>query len=254
MSAGDLIVADAGSGEIRRFDREGELVRVVGGLGDGPGEYASLGWMGRYGDSLLTWDRGADRFTVYDRDLQVARTYLAGVPSSQAPSQVVRGVLADGHVIRSTGESFVPPISSPGIVRPPLSSYLQAPTGEIVASLGPFPGTQISVHSSDATGRQLRLPVPLGDRTIMAVGADNLLVADSESREVKVLSGGQVLVRIYRPNLDPRPASESDVRAEIERLIEPIPSDGLREAMRGEFETIPVPDNLPWVSALACRR
>lgn len=47
--AGDRIVADAGSGEIRRFDRKGELVRVVGGLGDGPGEYASLGRRGSSG-------------------------------------------------------------------------------------------------------------------------------------------------------------------------------------------------------------
>ena len=60
---GSILVRQARSQELPVFGGEGELVRVIGGRGEGPGEYLSIDAMGWLGDTLWVGDWRLRRVT-----------------------------------------------------------------------------------------------------------------------------------------------------------------------------------------------
>jgi hypothetical protein len=85
------VIANAGTHELRFFDRSGSFIRSVGGQGEGPGEFTALGSIALRGDSLVAYDRRSLRFTVFDRDGE----YVGTTP----PGDTFVGLLADGTLI-----------------------------------------------------------------------------------------------------------------------------------------------------------
>ena len=62
-----IIVGNAGTGQLRYFDRDGQFLMQTGGRGGGPGEFRWLGRVYRLGaDSVMAFDR-AGRKSYYDR-------------------------------------------------------------------------------------------------------------------------------------------------------------------------------------------
>jgi len=70
-----VVVADGGTGTIRLFDREGDLVRQLGGSGPGPGEFVRLTALGLADDgSISAYDAAAHRLTTFDSSGEVTAT------------------------------------------------------------------------------------------------------------------------------------------------------------------------------------
>lgn len=68
-SDGSIFVYDAAVNNVIRFDSSGAWVAVVGGEGEGPGEYRVVqGIRTLPGGRLATWDPRLNRITVYDTD------------------------------------------------------------------------------------------------------------------------------------------------------------------------------------------
>jgi hypothetical protein len=59
---------------IRRFDADGTPVGTVGQAGEGPGEFGNIARIAFVEDSLLVWDRGNARLSVFDSNLELHRT------------------------------------------------------------------------------------------------------------------------------------------------------------------------------------
>ena len=75
MDGGTIVVADAGSRELRFFDGSGKFLRKAGRRGSGPGEFRWLLRVYRHGpDSVLAYDHGANRLSVFSLDGAFART------------------------------------------------------------------------------------------------------------------------------------------------------------------------------------
>ena len=86
---GDVYVLEGSAPEVRVFSSEGERLRVVGGRGQGPGEFSSPLDMGLLGDTLWVFDQGARRLTWFGPNGDVLFTMSAqGVPFESG----VRGV------------------------------------------------------------------------------------------------------------------------------------------------------------------
>lgn len=67
LSDGRIVVANAGSHELRIYDPRGRFLTSVGREGSGPGEFRALGSLDRLGsDSLITWDWRNNRAQVFD--------------------------------------------------------------------------------------------------------------------------------------------------------------------------------------------
>jgi hypothetical protein len=64
---GSIVVANAGSGELRFFDAAGRFVTRAGGRGDGPGEFRNLLRVHRWGgDSVAAYLAAGYRISVFD--------------------------------------------------------------------------------------------------------------------------------------------------------------------------------------------
>ena len=94
LNDGVIIVANAGTHQLRMYGGDGEHIRDVGRRGEGPGEFQSLNWLGLYHrDSLVAWDASSRRVSVFDRNGTFVRSMSLNVRGA------VRGVFDDGAVL-----------------------------------------------------------------------------------------------------------------------------------------------------------
>lgn len=63
---GRIVVANAGSSEIRVYDSAGQHLVSFGGTGEGPGEFRRVGSMVLLGDTVAVFDEAAQRLTTFD--------------------------------------------------------------------------------------------------------------------------------------------------------------------------------------------
>jgi hypothetical protein len=142
---GQFVVAGSAGTELLVFDSIGDFVRVIGRPGDGPGEFrrAASIVFGRE-DSLYVFDNGQGRLTVYDPELQLART----TPVVPTPSPRIIA-LDDGRFVTALT------VRTPERVGYPL--HLVDPDGAIMKSFGSLtreygPGIQQSMGRALAVG------------------------------------------------------------------------------------------------------
>jgi hypothetical protein len=74
--AGRIFVADQGTRAIRVFDADGAYIRRFGAAGAGPGEFARVGTLFRWRDTIYAADSGRSRGFVFD----TAGTLLGTIP------------------------------------------------------------------------------------------------------------------------------------------------------------------------------
>jgi len=65
----NVIIAESSKLNIHVYSKDGELIQVLGGTGEGPGEYAHISGFMHGGDQLTVFDAKALRFTFYDKNL-----------------------------------------------------------------------------------------------------------------------------------------------------------------------------------------
>ena len=101
LSNGNIVIANAGTGELRFYDPNGRHVRSIGGEGDGPGEFRSMGEPWPLGsDSIAIWDSRNARLTVFDIDGEFGRSFrLDPITDALRPSP--QGILADNALLVS---------------------------------------------------------------------------------------------------------------------------------------------------------
>jgi hypothetical protein len=134
LADGTLLIADRGENAVRVVDAAGRLRRSSGGTGDGPGEFQSMIWAGRCGDSLLVWDLRrrmasligasgaiARQFAVPAGDTAQMPMQFACSPRGTTGTMVYRGV---PRPIRGAMNPRIPNvISVTAAVYPPLDGY-----------------------------------------------------------------------------------------------------------------------------------
>jgi hypothetical protein len=99
MADGSVVVANAGTHEVRLYSPSGRPGHAVGGPGEGPGEFmGEIQLACMPGDSILAYDWSLRRATVLDRHAVVGRTIDL---RHLDPNVNLRGVQADGTLLLS---------------------------------------------------------------------------------------------------------------------------------------------------------
>ncbi|MGD2152752.1 MAG: hypothetical protein PVG79_05750 [Gemmatimonadales bacterium] len=215
LRTGEIVVADAGSQELRFYDREGRHLRTAGGEGGGPGEFRTLYWIGRVGpDSIVSLDFRERRLSYFDAAGRFARSVrLEASPELSNPEPV--GVFADGSLLVRQGSYTVRARPPTRVERPEEPIYRYRPDGMTVDVLGSFPGYEVtiapsgSVRGEEVYGRSLR---KFGRATVFAVSGDRFYVADNASYEIRLYSTDGELGMIVRRDHEPVPVTEADIR------------------------------------------
>ena len=71
---GELFVSQPESGNIRVFNPDGRLSRIIGRRGQGPGEFENVSYIGFKGDTLFATDDGSGRISYFSPDGALWRT------------------------------------------------------------------------------------------------------------------------------------------------------------------------------------
>lgn len=248
LADGRVLLADAGSLEIRLFDPAGAFVRSFGRQGSGPGEFSDIAMLTRFGsDSLLIFDRDLQRVTIVSADLQgVARVSpIAGVEGVGRPT--VRAALPDGSLIGRANA----PSGSGGAT----SMWQDSVVVIRFAPDGSEPRVLFGTRGDDRyslveNGTAMHNNHPLGRLTAFATDGQRLFVAAGGDIGFDVYSAAGALEQRFRINRPARPVDEQviDDLTSSWQALDPDPSSS------GEVEqfirAMPMPSTLPGVDRI----
>ena len=108
LGDGRIVVANAGTHQLRFHDANGRFIEAVGRRGKGPGEFDWLGKVLRTdGDSLINWDPNNARLSVFDSSGRLVRSVpLRSGQGVSFPEPIGRA--SDGSLIGRTGSRSNP--------------------------------------------------------------------------------------------------------------------------------------------------
>jgi len=247
LQDGTLVVADAGSNEVRFFDEAGALRSIAGGPGEGPGEFTGLSGLGATPEGAVwAYDFSLRRVTWFHPSGTVDRLVSL---DSQPPMLNAVGPLPDGTFLLKQlwGATAVAEASESGLRRDPVAFVRFDLDGHLVDTLGLFPGREVFLTEED--GRGVMSTPPFARNAVGTVWGSGVVVGLEESFELVRygLEGrAEMIVRIpgWDSSLGP-----DDLEAYIQgRLVGVDPQR--RASVRQEIEAMPVPATKPAYGSL----
>jgi hypothetical protein len=243
-----VVVADGGSQEIRIFDREGRHLRTLGGAGEGPAEFRSMGSLDHYGEgALLVFDPGGSRVSLFDPDEGFERSWsLESMGRGFFPSAAYS--LDDGSILVTHLRGNMPGDPS-GVIWNAAPVVRYSATGEPMGEVAELPGDEW--FRSDQ-GQLIDLP--FGRKGQAAVHGNTLYIGDAQTFTVRAYDPeGHSLGTVER-TIEPRPVTPEDIRrseaARLEQMSEPEAIERT-EALHAQ---IPYPERMPAYRSLRTDR
>lgn len=118
----EIAVADAGNYRIVRWSNDGAFRGVVGGEGQGPGEFQNIAWLQADEGGATLYDARARRLTRFDRSwtLEGSWTFVPDrppVPTDDAIATFGAALgVAEGRDIVAYDAAFADPVGEPGLM------------------------------------------------------------------------------------------------------------------------------------------
>jgi hypothetical protein len=246
---GGIVVANAGTYELRYFDRAGRLVHTAGREGDGPGEFRDLSAIFRWrGDSILVADSRLGRLTFLDAAGRFGRS-LTTETSAEMPFARVVGLFADGTLLAQGGIDAGGRTPS-GLLRFPVPFFRLDTAAAPIARLGPFPGNE-AYFEAFAEQRAFRVhPALFSRRTQVLAGDTTLYVAPNDTYEIRAHRRDGTLASITRLVVAPRAVTDADVARERDRRLADLDGDERRRTER-VLQAMPRPATWPAYGTVA---
>lgn len=233
---------------------DGRQTRMVGGEGDGPGEFQQATRMGLRADGgMWVWDLLLQRLSELSADGELLDTRTVYHPDPPPPQAV--GLLDDGSLIASQVRIVrLADRQRRGLWRNTIRYLRQAPDGQWT-SLGDMPGPEMySVDIGDdvSPGRVL-----FGATTIGAVKGHLLYLVDTAEAAVVGMRGdGTVAARIHLgiegapvpAGLEEKERQRRSERYEYLREVELLAQ--VSEEMRRTAQAVPARDVLPPIRSI----
>ena len=214
LADGVIVVADAGSGELRVFDASGTHRESLGGRGEGPGEFgnAAPSTVGPWqGDSIVASDTFARRVSVFGSNGEHGRTFVL-----ESPYYRLRGVLRDGRMFLGNGSTLASAVVGTGVARREIAYGIARPDGGLHKALGTSPGEEWYVVS-DERGMAV-YPQPFARTTRTAVWGNLVVITPNVRYELRAYDADGALAMIVRRDHDLRGPTGTDVDEHLARL------------------------------------
>jgi len=227
------------------FSPEGEMLAQAGREGDGPGEFKRLGGVVSLGgDTILVYDAGHMRFSLFDTDGSFLDDRRLENPEEgvDAPRLTLYGLVdAVGDTVTLRGEGFSFSSSSSGdyVWENPTLRYTSdgALVGEVAEPTRTwFYGTSDGSRTRLFGGRQ----------DVMAVNG-LVYIGDRERYEVRIYDPPRGLVRVDRLERPRRRVTDETVQRYRDQLAENIEDPDRLKRRLELVEKSPVADSLPWI-------
>ncbi|MDE2654787.1 MAG: 6-bladed beta-propeller [Gemmatimonadota bacterium] len=214
LDDGRIAVLSMGNHRLFLFGPSGELSRVIGGRGEGPGEFArpqQLLYLPP--DTLVVWDYWFAPASYFDIDGRLLgertidlRRMMEAAPGPNAESTLFP--LPDGSMVVVAGNEFPSATPPQGFVRGPSSEFIRVDDSYSARSLGSWEGLEIWVPpgQSDVPG----FPTLMVE-SHLASGGDlpSIYISNGDRDEIHQFSLGGDLIRVIRRTNGPVPATQA---------------------------------------------
>ncbi|MQA91304.1 MAG: hypothetical protein GEU90_13930 [Gemmatimonas sp.] len=255
LSDGRIVVANAGTHELRFYASDGSHIQSVGRQGGGPGEFQQIDGVDRLaGDTISVWDSEGLRLSFFAPDGEFVRSVSPAVVG-QAFGQDHYGTFGDGSFVLRPGfvESVL--IRGEGLTRD-TTAYTRYDGGDgvFLDTIAVTPGREVLVQPSGDLF-SVSFP-PFGRASHLAVHGDHAYVGVSDRFEIRVVDSEAVIRRIIRLDADLTPVTDADVRryAEANAASRLAPEErddpGAVRAMVQTMLGRPRPETFPMFDAL----
>lgn len=214
LSDGRIVVANAGSGELRVFDSDGVHLESWGGQGDGPGEFGAMApasverWAG---DSLMAREPFQRRLSVFSAGGTFGRAFrLQGRYASAV------GQLPDGRILARTLTSYSG--GTPGtseLTRPDLEYGILEADGSVHRDLGAYTGSELYVATT--AERTFPRAYPFARRAFAFAWGDLIVITTNDRYEIRSYRADGSLARIVRRDHEARAPTRADLRDYVAR-------------------------------------
>lgn len=188
LADGRLVVANAGSSELRVFDRDGRFLTQVGRAGSGPGEFApfSSPRLYRSNDELLASDSELSRLHAFDSTLALRETRRFTI-TPDIPRPQLQGILDDGTWLAIAFDGGGALRGPPGsVIGTTFSLALYDGRGGFIRRFGSFAGRKRYVNTVGETTHYPHLPFTV-DAVVRPYGRQ-ILVFRGDRPEVELWS------------------------------------------------------------------
>lgn len=255
LSDGRIVVANAGTHELRFYSADGAHLRSVGREGGGPGEFQQISGIDRVaGDTIAAWDSEAPRLSFFAPDGEFVRTVSPALVG-QGFGQQHHGTFGDGSFVLRPDLAAEMVVNGHGLRRD-TAAYARYDGGEgaFLDTVAVTPGMEVVVEPS---GDFLSLSIPPFARAShLAVHGDHAYVGVSDHFEIRVVDPEAAVRRIVRLNADLTPVIDADIRRHAEaNAANQLPPEEREDpsAVRRMVHTMvgrPRPETFPMFHAL----
>ncbi len=254
LEDGTIVVANAGTQELRWFDRAGRYLLSAGSRGEGSIHFAALEWLGTTASGrVAAFDFGRLRLSLFDSAGNFEQS-ISLIVTFQAEPGSVRGVFADSSlaVIRDArhwARSMTQQASTPeGLVRGPARVSRYSASGEYLNEIGTFKGAE-RIFTKSST-RILRVTSrPFGRATVFAVTDERVYVGTQDTYQVENYDMQGRLTAVVRVAREPQPVTAEIIERYVRGRLA-----GVHERERAQRErqlaALPYPDTMPAYGAM----
>ena len=239
LGDGRIVVANAGTSQLRFYDSTGRFLTAVGRPGKGPGEFNWLGPALRTdGDSLILWDPNNGRLSVFDSSGQLVRAVpLRSGQGVSFPDPFGRA--SDGALIGRVGERT----SSVGAIR----------GSAFFVSYGPdlVPIDTIATRPSDERFVQpcgqgmCGYDPPFSRSTVMAFARDRLYVGSGDRYEIAVIGMDGREIRSIRALVANRTVTRADAARQRDEFLALARNEERRQELERVYSVMTMPETMP---------
>ncbi len=240
LSDGRIVVANAGTYEVRFYYELGEYASAGGGEGEGPGEFSQI-WGIEVGtnDSIYVFDHGLQRLSVFDSSGQLGRDFSL---LSATPPVAAVGRFADEHWYVRDQDRLQPGLA--GEIRRDTTRYTGFDASfEKDFLIVTLPGMMTA--SFRAGGNLAVRWAPFSPSPAHDVFGNCLYVIAGDDFDVRIFSSRGQLVRIVHNAGEPEAVSEGHRIAWIDDALGAQVPEAARPQVRRAMEHIPTPEKLP---------
>jgi hypothetical protein len=243
LSDGRIVVANGGSRELRIYGASGEFVSAVGREGGGPGEFEDLVALRLLaGDSLLAYDWGLQRVSVFDSRGDFVRANLLQLLSEGGYPDYVTP-FDDGSLLVAVEQISQPGGVESGVHRNNLL-YLRCDNqGVLVDTLGQFSGSEsfTNIESDGVLGG----PLAFGRRPQGAVHGAGFYFGPSDYYEIGYYTIEGELRRLIRLQVSNSAVTPDDIERYKERESATAPDETYRTLVERLLSVQPYPETMP---------
>lgn len=251
LTSGEIAVGSRTLLQVGIFDANGNVLRRMGKLGGGPGEFRRLDGPWRLSDSSIAlFDSRQRRLSAFDTSGRFLWSTSYGRtidPDSNMFLSRIYGPVGHGYVLAQF-QLFGPP--TPGVAREKIRLYLvdSAGAGRILVSS--LDGDERFIGRPIEDGSQLLATPPFGHRTLVAPCADGVVVADNANFEIRRYNLNGEITDLVRATRTKIAVHERHIKDEIVR--QSGDRSAVTEASVAALTQMTTHENLPILRSIRC--